>query len=72
MNYLHEEAPHAVLHRDLKSSNILVAKDRVLKITDFGLARQVRALSLSPAPMIDAHASATDPRPRRSTCTRRR
>jgi serine/threonine protein kinase len=42
MNYLHEEAPHPVIHRDLKSCNILVARDRTLKITDFGLARQVK------------------------------
>ncbi|XP_061646874.1 mitogen-activated protein kinase kinase kinase 21 isoform X2 [Phyllopteryx taeniolatus] len=46
MNYLHEEA--VVIHRDLKSSNILLLETienddigrKTLKITDFGLARE--------------------------------
>jgi len=50
MNYLHTGAPISLVHRDLKSSNILIAerveKDdellfKTLKITDFGLAREV-------------------------------
>lgn len=35
--YLHE---HWVLHRDLKTSNLLYSNDGTLKICDFGLARQ--------------------------------
>ncbi len=35
--YLHE---HWVLHRDLKTSNILYTNKGELKICDFGLARQ--------------------------------
>ncbi len=51
MNYLHNECPNiSVVHRDLKSSNVLLAKinadgsvmtkGNVLKIADFGLARK--------------------------------
>ncbi|XP_053567254.1 mitogen-activated protein kinase kinase kinase 9 [Bombina bombina] len=48
MNYLHDEAIVPVIHRDLKSSNILILEmvengdlsNKVLKITDFGLARE--------------------------------
>ncbi len=41
MYYLHDGAPQPVIHRDLKSMNILIASDNILKITDFGLARHV-------------------------------
>ncbi len=37
MHYLHE---NWVLHRDLKTSNILYSNKGELKICDFGLARQ--------------------------------
>ncbi|XP_043929906.1 mitogen-activated protein kinase kinase kinase 9 [Protopterus annectens] len=48
MNYLHEEAIVPIIHRDLKSSNILILErienedlsNKTLKITDFGLARE--------------------------------
>ncbi|XP_073194208.1 mitogen-activated protein kinase kinase kinase 21 isoform X5 [Lepidochelys kempii] len=48
MLYLHEEAIVPILHRDLKSSNILLLQkiehddmcNKTLKITDFGLARE--------------------------------
>uniref|UniRef100_H3CE22 mitogen-activated protein kinase kinase kinase n=1 Tax=Tetraodon nigroviridis TaxID=99883 RepID=H3CE22_TETNG len=48
MLYLHSEAIVPVIHRDLKSNNILLAEaienecmeDLTLKITDFGLARE--------------------------------
>uniref|UniRef100_A0A8C8R7K0 Mitogen-activated protein kinase kinase kinase n=1 Tax=Pelusios castaneus TaxID=367368 RepID=A0A8C8R7K0_9SAUR len=48
MNYLHAEAIVPIIHRDLKSSNILILEkvengdlsNKILKITDFGLARE--------------------------------
>ncbi|XP_029962811.1 mitogen-activated protein kinase kinase kinase 21 isoform X2 [Salarias fasciatus] len=48
MHYLHEEAVVPLIHRDLKSSNILLLEKienddigrKTLKITDFGLARE--------------------------------
>ncbi|XP_013776884.1 mitogen-activated protein kinase kinase kinase 9-like isoform X2 [Limulus polyphemus] len=48
MNYLHHEAPISLIHRDLKSNNVLLnepikwgnLENKVLKITDFGLARE--------------------------------
>ncbi|XP_068159903.1 mitogen-activated protein kinase kinase kinase isoform X2 [Drosophila tropicalis] len=49
MNYLHNEAPMSIIHRDLKSSNVLIYEaiegnqlhQKTLKITDFGLAREM-------------------------------
>ncbi|XP_052748833.1 mitogen-activated protein kinase kinase kinase 11 isoform X2 [Galleria mellonella] len=50
MEYLHCGAPMSLIHRDLKSSNVLLSEailpddtleDKTLKITDFGLAREV-------------------------------
>ncbi|KAG2469206.1 mitogen-activated protein kinase kinase kinase 10 [Polypterus senegalus] len=48
MNYLHNETIVPIIHRDLKSSNILILEkienddlcNKTLKITDFGLARE--------------------------------
>ncbi|XP_054602901.1 mitogen-activated protein kinase kinase kinase 20 [Nothobranchius furzeri] len=39
MHYLHSEAPIKVIHRDLKSRNVVLAADKVLKICDFGASK---------------------------------
>ncbi|XP_029461660.1 mitogen-activated protein kinase kinase kinase 20 [Rhinatrema bivittatum] len=39
MHYLHMEAPIKVIHRDLKSRNVVITVDGVLKICDFGASR---------------------------------
>ncbi|XP_072435310.1 mitogen-activated protein kinase kinase kinase 20-like isoform X2 [Chiloscyllium punctatum] len=39
MHYLHMDAPVKVIHRDLKSRNVVIAADRALKICDFGASR---------------------------------
>jgi len=41
MDYLHTGAPKQIIHRDLKSGNILVSDTFHLKITDFGLSREL-------------------------------
>ncbi|XP_055309714.1 mitogen-activated protein kinase kinase kinase-like [Sitodiplosis mosellana] len=56
MNYLHNGAPISVLHRDLKSFNVLISeridehddlRNKTLKITDFGLAHEDLGLAHS-------------------------
>ncbi|XP_063069470.1 mitogen-activated protein kinase kinase kinase 20 isoform X1 [Engraulis encrasicolus] len=39
MHYLHSEAPVKVIHRDLKSRNVVLTADKILKICDFGASR---------------------------------
>ncbi|XP_023661593.1 mitogen-activated protein kinase kinase kinase 20 isoform X1 [Paramormyrops kingsleyae] len=39
MHYLHSEAPIKVIHRDLKSRNVVMTADKVLKICDFGASK---------------------------------
>ncbi len=36
MSYIHK---FKILHRDLKPQNLLISRDNILKIADFGLAR---------------------------------
>ena len=39
LNYLHE---NRIMHRDLKTSNLLVTNKHEIKLTDFGLARKLK------------------------------
>lgn len=39
LTYLHEDSSPRVIHRDFKSSNILLEHDFTPKVSDFGLAR---------------------------------
>uniref|UniRef100_A0A1A8E172 E3 ubiquitin protein ligase n=1 Tax=Nothobranchius kadleci TaxID=1051664 RepID=A0A1A8E172_NOTKA len=39
IHYLHAEAPVKVIHRDLKSRNVVMTADKVLKICDFGASK---------------------------------
>ena len=40
LEYLHERADPHIIHRDIKSSNVLIFDDDVAKIADFDLSNQ--------------------------------
>ena len=39
MTYLHNLKPRPLVHRDLKPANILIGKNNICKVCDFGLSR---------------------------------
>ncbi|KAK6257587.1 hypothetical protein QUC31_001046 [Theobroma cacao] len=45
LDYLHTNSEHPVIHRDIKSSNILLSDDFEPQLSDFGLAKWVSASS---------------------------
>ena len=51
LEYLHEKAQPHIIHRDIKSSNLLIFDDGVAKIADFDLSNQ--------APDMAAHVHST-------------
>lgn len=40
LEYLHEKAISRIIHRDIRSSNVLIFDDDVAKIADFDLSNQ--------------------------------
>lgn len=40
--YLHNQKPNPVIYRDMKPSNIIVSADNVVKVIDFGIAREFK------------------------------
>ncbi|PSS04868.1 Serine/threonine-protein kinase [Actinidia chinensis var. chinensis] len=45
MNYLHENRPDAIIHRDLEPSNILRDDSGHLKVADFGVSKMLKVTS---------------------------
>jgi serine/threonine protein kinase len=67
MRHLHATQPIPVLHRDLKSRNLLVREDYTVVVADFGLSRiRGRRSRFTPASPRPAHSSVAEPQAERA------
>ncbi|KAK1405272.1 receptor-like protein kinase HSL1 [Heracleum sosnowskyi] len=51
LSYLHHDCDPSIVHRDVKSNNILLDEDFGARIADFGVAKFIRALNKGPESM---------------------
>ncbi|KAJ8770833.1 hypothetical protein K2173_021748 [Erythroxylum novogranatense] len=45
LHYLHDECESSIIHRDLKPSNVLLDKDMIAHVSDFGVAKIISTIN---------------------------
>ncbi|KAJ8770205.1 hypothetical protein K2173_011546 [Erythroxylum novogranatense] len=45
LHYLHEECENSIIHRDLKPGNVLLDKDMIAHVSDFGVAKIISTIN---------------------------